>query len=126
MVAKRNPGTPATAAAPRERMRRRWLYSVLTNVTWKPLQWSTLASFIIGVTCPCAGNGRHTACGLISSAATMSSYVVVRRSIGWWKRDAAVYEMQPLRLQALHIYTTSVYCYSSVGWYTPAWPGSHR
>ena len=50
MVAKRKPGRPATAAAPRDRTRRRWLYSVLTKVMWKPLQWSALASFTIGVT----------------------------------------------------------------------------
>jgi hypothetical protein len=61
MAAKRNPGRPATAAAPRERTRRRWLYSVLTKVTWKPRLWRTLASFSIGVMWPCAGNGRHTA-----------------------------------------------------------------
>ena len=66
MVAKRNDDDdavrPATAA-PRERTRRRWLYSVLTKVTRKPLAWRILASFSIGVMWPCVGNGTHTACG---------------------------------------------------------------
>ena len=63
MVAKRNAARPATAAAPRERTRRRWLYSVLTKVTRKPLAWRIFASFSIGVMWPCVGNGTHTACG---------------------------------------------------------------
>jgi hypothetical protein len=62
MAAKRNPGTtPSSAAAPREARRRRWLNSVLTKVTWKPRAWSSLASFSIGVTWPCAGYGTITA-----------------------------------------------------------------
>jgi hypothetical protein len=69
MVAKRNPSMPPSAAAPRERRRRRWLNSELTNVMWKPLQWRILASFSMGVTCPCAGSGTHTACGLTSASA---------------------------------------------------------
>jgi hypothetical protein len=47
-----------------ERMRRWWLYSVLMKVARKPLVCRILASFISGVVWPCAGNGRHTACGL--------------------------------------------------------------
>ncbi|WVZ85888.1 hypothetical protein U9M48_032746 [Paspalum notatum var. saurae] len=76
MVAKRKPGTPSSARAPRERRRRRWLNSELTKVTWKPRQWRILPSFSIGVTWPCAGNGTSTACGggggLPASAATVS------------------------------------------------------
>jgi hypothetical protein len=73
MVANRKSGRPATAPAPRERTRRRWLYSVLTKVMRKLLLWRILASFIIGVMWPCAGNGRHTACGF-SPAGTAEAF----------------------------------------------------
>ena len=76
MVAKRKPGRPATAAAPRDRTRRQWLYSVLTKVTWKPLAWRIVASFSIGVMWPCAGNGRHTAWGFSPVAAPVAAALI--------------------------------------------------
>jgi len=88
MVAKRNPVRPATAAAPRERTRRRWLYSVLTKVTRKPLAWRILASFSIGVMWPCAGNGTQTACGFWLAgrvAALMFAFLLATGHLGQWK-----------------------------------------
>jgi hypothetical protein len=48
------------------------LYSELTKVTWRPRACSSLATLSIGVMCPCAGYGRHTACAFFSSAALPS------------------------------------------------------
>uniref|UniRef100_A0A0D9YYE3 Uncharacterized protein n=1 Tax=Oryza glumipatula TaxID=40148 RepID=A0A0D9YYE3_9ORYZ len=62
MVSNRKSSRPASAPVPRERRRRRWLYSELTKVTWNPLEWSTLARCRRGVTWPCAGYGMSTAC----------------------------------------------------------------
>ncbi|GFS37741.1 UDP-glucosyl transferase 85A3 [Actinidia rufa] len=57
LTSKRKSGRPATEAWPWERMRRRWLKSVLTKVTWKPREWRSLESRIMGVTWPWDGVG---------------------------------------------------------------------
>uniref|UniRef100_A0A7C9CQG2 Uncharacterized protein n=1 Tax=Opuntia streptacantha TaxID=393608 RepID=A0A7C9CQG2_OPUST len=48
MVSNRKEGRPSRAAGPRDRRRRLWLYSLLTKVMWKPLEWRILASLSMG------------------------------------------------------------------------------
>ncbi|BAS88545.1 Os04g0314201 [Oryza sativa Japonica Group] len=76
MAAKTKPGTPSSAAAPREARRRRWLNSVLTRVTWKPRAWSSLARCSVGVMSPCDGYGTHTACGGLSPVAPIADAIL--------------------------------------------------
>ncbi|OAY78284.1 hypothetical protein ACMD2_02673 [Ananas comosus] len=74
MVSNRNPSTPRTAPGPRDRTSRAWLNSVLTKVMRKlPRAWRSFASLSIGVTWPCAGNGKNTACGAAAAAAAAAS-----------------------------------------------------
>jgi hypothetical protein len=59
-------GKPFMWSGPLDQTSRMWLNSVLTKVMRKPLECSSLANRIMGVTCPC-GNGTHTAWGFLAS-----------------------------------------------------------
>ncbi|MFS8006421.1 hypothetical protein Hanom_Chr14g01248991 [Helianthus anomalus] len=63
MVSKRKEGRPHMTLEPSDLRRRWWLNSVLTKVIRKPLEWRILASFSIGLICPCAGKDMTNACG---------------------------------------------------------------
>ena len=66
MASKEKPGRPLANSAPPDRIKRRWLNSVLTKVMWKPLECRSLANCMVGLTWPCAGNGTQTAWGFWS------------------------------------------------------------
>jgi hypothetical protein len=65
--------------------KRLWLYSVLTKVMWKPLKWSSFASFSIGFMWPWAGKGIHTAWGLFANSMDTIS-PITHKKIGCWGR----------------------------------------
>jgi len=72
-----------------------WLNSVFTKVTWKPREWRSLDSCIMGVIWPCAGNGTQTAWGffVVSTAAKVPISIFKQLSntgIGSWRKGVLV------------------------------------